>query len=193
MDKDGLGDNSDPDRDGDRISNDYELTLNTDPNDPRSVPADQDGDQIPDALDDDRDGDKVANDDDAFPDDKFEWADLDKDGIGDNSDSDRDGDGYSNSKELAEKTDPNDFFSYPDHIKPVLEKVDFANSAVTGMAYDDGMGVARIWAEDSAGQAFEGKFLYTSHFRISIPESATLPLKVKLQDKAGNQISRAVP
>lgn len=69
MDSDGIGDNADPDRDGDGISNDDEIQSGFDPNDPASVPPDLDGDAIPDTLDDDRDGDGLLNDNDTYPDD----------------------------------------------------------------------------------------------------------------------------
>src|SRR5690606_39796353 len=92
-DGDGIGDDVDPVRDRDGISNDYETQVGTDPNNATSVPADQDKDGIPDSLDDDRDGDGVANEQDAFPDDKTESKDLDGDGIGDNPDRDSDGEG----------------------------------------------------------------------------------------------------
>lgn len=63
------------------------------------VPAqtsDIDGDGIVDSEDPDIDGDGRNNDQDAFPNDKDEWADLDGDGTGDNSDPDRDGDSRNN-------------------------------------------------------------------------------------------------
>lgn len=69
LDGDGIGDNSDPDRDGDSISNDYENQIGTNPDDPASVPPDQDADGIPDSLDDDRDGDGIDNIHDSYPDD----------------------------------------------------------------------------------------------------------------------------
>ena len=50
LDGDGIGDNSDTDRDGDGISNDYENQVGTDPNDSSSTPPDLDGDGIPDSL-----------------------------------------------------------------------------------------------------------------------------------------------
>jgi hypothetical protein len=69
LDGDRIGDNADPDRDGDGISNDYELQVGTEPGNPASVPPDQDSDGIPDGLDDDRDGDGVANAEDTYPED----------------------------------------------------------------------------------------------------------------------------
>lgn len=69
LDGDGIGDNADPDRDGDGIANDDETRLGTDPDDPASSPPDADGDGIPDVLDGDRDGDGVPNDRDVDPDD----------------------------------------------------------------------------------------------------------------------------
>ena len=61
LDGDGIGDNSDLDRDGDGISNDYEIQVGTDPNDANSVPPDQDGDGIPDSIDPDADGDGIPD------------------------------------------------------------------------------------------------------------------------------------
>ncbi len=113
LDGDGIGDNTDPDRDGDGISNDYEEQVGTNPNDASSVPPDMDRDGIPDAVDSDRDGDGAANDVDAFPNDPSESKDLDGDGIGDNKDSDRDGDGISNDYETQLGTNPNDKNSVP--------------------------------------------------------------------------------
>ncbi len=55
------GDNSDTDRDGDGISNDYEIQAGTDPNNIASVPSDLDGDGIPDSLDSDADGDGIED------------------------------------------------------------------------------------------------------------------------------------
>lgn len=69
IDNDDIGDNSDPDRDGDGIGNDYEVQVGTDPNNPNDAPPDLDSDGIPDSLDDDRDGDGVDNGQDVFPDD----------------------------------------------------------------------------------------------------------------------------
>jgi len=61
LDGDGIGDNSDLDRDGDGISNDYEIQVGTDPNNAASVPPDQDGDGIPDSVDPDADGDGIPD------------------------------------------------------------------------------------------------------------------------------------
>ncbi len=118
LDGDGIGDNLDPDRDGDGISNDYEIQLGYNPDDKTSTPPDMDKDGIPDALDDDRDGDGVPNGQDAFPDDPTESSDLDGDKIGDNADTDRDGDGVSNDIEIQLGFDPNDKNSTP----PDLDK-----------------------------------------------------------------------
>ncbi len=69
LDGDSIGDNSDPDRDGDGIANEFETEVGTDPNDGSSTPPDVDADGIPDVIDPDRDGDGVNNDSDAYPDD----------------------------------------------------------------------------------------------------------------------------
>jgi RHS repeat-associated protein len=96
LDLDSIGDNSDPDRDGDGFSNEIETQVGTNPNSISSKPSDIDSDGIPDSLDSDRDGDGVNNDFDVFPDNSSESKDLDGDGIGDNADADRDGDGVNN-------------------------------------------------------------------------------------------------
>jgi hypothetical protein len=113
LDGDGIGDNTDPDRDGDGYANDLEEQAGSNPNDKNSVPADQDKDGIPDKLDDDIDGDGVLNADDAFPTDPSESKDLDGDKIGDNADTDRDGDGWLNDIEVAAGSNPNDKNSMP--------------------------------------------------------------------------------
>lgn len=105
--------NTNDDRDGDGISNDYETQLGFDPNDANNTPADLDSDGIPDSLDNDRDGDSVNNDSDAFPNDATETSDMDGDGIGDNADTDRDGDGISNDYETQLGFDPNDASNTP--------------------------------------------------------------------------------
>jgi hypothetical protein len=193
MDADGTGDNSDLDRDGDRISNHYELTLLFDPSDASSTPVDSDADGIPDALDKDRDGDNVDDVADLFPDNIKEWADLDKDGTGDNGDKDRDGDGYNNRYEVIEKTNPSDFFSFPDHVKPIVEKASWQNStSLVGMAFDDGMGVSKVWLEDSSGQVWPGHFLYASHFKVNIEGAVQGKLSLILLDKAGNRGVKAM-
>jgi hypothetical protein len=113
LDLDGIGDNADPDRDGDGISNVFETQVGTDPNDQASTPPDLDTDGIPDSIDTDRDGDGVVNEQDVFPNDASETTDLDADGIGDNSDTDRDGDGISNDYESQVGTNPKDRTSTP--------------------------------------------------------------------------------
>jgi len=107
LDSDGIGDNSDLDRDGDGISNDYEERLFFDPNNASSIPPDLDSDTIPDAFDEDRDGDGVNNELDLFPSDATETTDFDKDGVGDNSDPDRDGDKVDNENDVF-PDDPNE-------------------------------------------------------------------------------------
>lgn len=95
LDRDGIGDNSDPDRDGDGVDNDQDVFP-----DDRAESSDFDGDGIGDRRDPDRDGDGVHNAQDAFQYDPTEWSDLDLDGIGDNSDPDRDGDGVNNAQDV---------------------------------------------------------------------------------------------
>ncbi|MDP5212613.1 thrombospondin type 3 repeat-containing protein [Pseudoalteromonas tunicata] len=94
-DKDGIGNNSDPDIDGDGVINENDaFPLDS------SETSDIDADGIGDNSDIDRDGDSFNNELDAFPNDPLEWADLDGDGIGNNQDIDRDGDGIDNSQDI---------------------------------------------------------------------------------------------
>lgn len=194
MDGDGIGDNSDPDIEGDGISNEYEIKLGFDPRDPNSTPADLDGDGIPDALDPDVDGDGVLNKEDAFPYDPTEWADTDGDGVGDNSDPDIDGDGFSNKEELKAGTDPYDKNSFPDFEAPVIAFVQWHEheaDMLTGMAYDDGMGVASIWLE-SAKERCQGKFGYGNSFVVFCPQAENGQWSVIVEDKAGNRAKQLI-
>jgi len=93
-DEDGTGNNADTDDDNDGFSDIDELSCDSDPLNPLSKPADQDGDGIADCIDTDRDGDGCENEQDAFPDNADECVDTDGDGVGDNFEVDDDGDGY---------------------------------------------------------------------------------------------------
>ena len=104
LDGDGVGDNSDPDVDGDGFDNQIEDSLGTDPRDSNSQPSDLDGDFVPDALDDDLDGDGYDNNVEeevgSSPDNPYiKPDDLDGDFIPDSLDSDRDGDGVNNEQD----------------------------------------------------------------------------------------------
>jgi len=103
-DGDGLGDNSDPDIDGDGITNEDEEAAGTDPSDDSEAPADTDGDGMPDAVDTDDDNDGVPDDLDAFPLEASENTDTDGDGIGDNTDTDDDNDEISDIQEIQNGT-----------------------------------------------------------------------------------------
>jgi hypothetical protein len=203
MDGDGVGDNADPDRDGDGISNEHEEQLGTNPNDAGSKPADLDGDGLPDSLDDDRDGDGVANDQDAFPDNVSESKDLDGDGIGDNADTDRDGDGVSNEEEVAAGTNPDDANDFPDRVAPVVSvdgpdfiSVNEDSLNLSGSVSDSGSGVDRL---EFSSDRFPG-----ARFAVSVQAAqwtATVPLLEGTNlltlfafDKAGNmaQLTRSV-
>ena len=189
-DNDGRGDNSDQDIDGDGIINNYEILLNFDPFDASSVPPDSDGDGVPDALDDDRDNDGYTNSRDVFPDDPAEWADFDGDGIGDNSDPDTDGDGFTNVEEIREKTDPWNKADYPDHEPPVIGKTEWLKEqqALSGMAYDDGLGIRTIRLESPAGDVCPGFSQYTGHFMVPCPTLRnSTEWTLIIEDKRGNR------
>ena len=100
MDGDGIGDNSDPDVDGDGINNldSNGNPLDLFPLDPTKT-VDTDGDGLIDEEDTDDDGDGVEDSLDAFPKDFTETIDTDNDGIGNNADTDDDGDGISDQEE----------------------------------------------------------------------------------------------
>lgn len=80
-DKDGIGDNSDPDIDGDGVANAQDAF----PKNPLEQ-TDTDHDGIGDNTDPDIDGDGALNAQDVFPLDPLEWLDADSDGTGDNAD-----------------------------------------------------------------------------------------------------------
>jgi len=123
-DGDGVGNNADIDDDG-QISgnaeapgnNDWtdaeELACGTDPLDPTSVPADNDGDYICDIVDDDDDNDGVIDSMDAFPTDETQVLDSDGDGVGDATDTDNDNDGWTDVEEGGCYTDPLDTMDVP--------------------------------------------------------------------------------
>ena len=116
-DGDGVGNNADIDDDG-QISGNAEAPGNndwtdaeeeacgTDPLDPSSVPADNDGDYICDIVDTDDDNDGVPDSLDAFPTDETEAADNDGDGLGEAVDDDDDNDGWTDVDEASCLTDP---------------------------------------------------------------------------------------
>ena len=122
-DKDGIGDNADPDDDRDRVPDDMDAfpkdlgeTVDTDgdgtgdnadafDDDPGET-ADSDGDKVGDNEDTDDDNDGVPDDMDAFPRNPGETVDTDGDRIGDREDRDDDNDGLSDREEADLGTDP---------------------------------------------------------------------------------------
>ena len=119
LDGDGIGDNADPNDDGDFDANgndwtdEEELACGTSPVDSTDKPSDNDGDGICDAIDTDDDGDLIPDALDAFPMDSTESEDLDGDGIGDEEDDDDDGDGWADLVEPNCGTDERDATSTP--------------------------------------------------------------------------------
>ncbi len=105
-DNDGLGNECDPDIDGDGVSNEDEIAAGTMPWNNESFPGQ--------SLVDDRDQDGLANEADNCPDiaNQGQW-DKDKDGKGNECDSDLDGDGVSNTDELLAGTKVWDSKSFP--------------------------------------------------------------------------------
>lgn len=181
----------DSDRDG--INDRYERMLNTDPNDPKSKPADLDGDHIPDAYDLDMDGDGVNNWQDPFPRNAQESADADGDGVGDSQDTDSDGDGFSNADEKLAGTNPFNPRSFPDTEGPVLELTELPETSdsrimdIRGMALDLGMGMKKIQVVNEDGDIFPGHFEYTTHFRVKVRlNRGENQLQVAAFDKANN-------
>ena len=101
-DNDGIGNNVDPDDDGDGV-NDAQDVFPLDP----SEWVDTDNDGIGNNADTDDDNDGVIDAQDAFPLDPNESVDTDKDGIGNNADPDDDNDGVVDTQD-AFPLDPNE-------------------------------------------------------------------------------------
>lgn len=194
LDGDGIGNNADLDADGDLISNAFEVSVGTDPLDARSTPPDQDNDGIPNALDNDLDGDGVNNTQDRFAQNPNEWGDIDNDGIGDNADPDRDGDGFSNVVEQQAGTNDRLANEFPDSEQPVLmfSQWQADSRRITGMAFDEGMGIRRIWGQAKAGGVCSGRLVYHSHFVLICPHyvAADKNVTVWVEDRAGNKVSQ---
>jgi hypothetical protein len=97
-DRDGIGDNSDPDDDGDGFDDEIEEMAGTDPLTPTSFPKDTDADRILDYLDEDDDGDGMPDEWELrYPLDPLDGSDADED---------PDMDGRTNLEEYLEGTDP---------------------------------------------------------------------------------------
>ena len=118
------------DNDGDGLTDDQEVALGTDPNNPDTdndgisdfedafplngnKGVDTDGDGIPDSSDNDDDNDGVLDVNDDLPLDASESSDFDGDGIGDNADNDDDNDGYDDQQEIDDGTNVKDPLSFP--------------------------------------------------------------------------------
>ena len=122
-DGDEIGNNADPDDDGDGYNDTVEVAEGSDPLNFTSTPLDTDGDFDPDSTDPDDDGDGFDDDDDVFPTNSAEWLDTDDDGTGNNADTDDDGDGLSDEDEATLGSDPliidTDADGIPDNWDPL--------------------------------------------------------------------------
>ena len=116
-DGDGIGDNTDPDIDGDGISNEDEQAAGTDPSDGTVVPTDSDSDGLVDAVDPDDDNDGISDEDEKENGSDPTSPDTDGDGLNDGletslgtdpTNSDSDGDGIDDDQELENQINPND-------------------------------------------------------------------------------------
>jgi len=122
-DGDEIGNNADPDDDGDGYNDTVEVAEGSDPLNFTSTPLDTDGDFDPDSTDPDDDGDGFDDGDDVFPTNSAEWLDTDDDGTGNNADTDDDGDGLSDEDEATLGSDPlivdTDADGIPDNWDPL--------------------------------------------------------------------------
>jgi len=117
-DKDGIGDNADPDDDNDGWSDAEEKAYGTDPKDPNNKPLDTDGDGTTDSFDTDDDNDGWSDTKEGTygtdpQDANSKPLDTDGDGNPDSADTDDDGDGISDIDEIAAGSDPLDANSKP--------------------------------------------------------------------------------
>jgi len=122
-DGDEIGNNADPDDDGDGYNDTVEVAEGSDPLNFTSTPLDTDGDFDPDSTDPDDDGDGFDDGNDVFPTNSAEWLDTDDDGTGNNADTDDDGDGLSDEDEATLGSDPlivdTDADGIPDNWDPL--------------------------------------------------------------------------
>ena len=92
-DADGIGDNADPDADGDGYLDEDEIICQSDPLNSSSLPPDYDGDFIPDCIDPDDDNDGCNDEVDQLPFDETICIDTDRDYVDNKIDLDDDNDG----------------------------------------------------------------------------------------------------
>ena len=92
-DKDGIGNNTDEDDDGDGYSDLVEIECGSNPIRKFFIPSDYDNDLIPDCIDADDDNDGCLDQEDLWPYNENACADSDGDGIADYYDYDSDNDG----------------------------------------------------------------------------------------------------
>jgi len=206
IDSDGIGDNSDPDRDGDGFSNDIEEQVGSDPNSNSNSPPDLDGDFIPDVLDDDLDGDGIDNDVETQvgtdPADATSVPpDLDADGIPDSIDDDRDGDGFPNDVETSSGSNPDDAQDYPDTIAPGITldltspvQVNAEFITVTGTVAEPvqpNSGIASVRAISSSFPNTSFPALLSGNtFSVDVPlTSGSNTLQFQVSDLTGNSSS----
>ena len=147
-DGDEIGNNADPDDDGDGYNDTVEVAEGSDPLNFTSTPLDTDGDFDPDSTDPDDDDDGFDDGDDVFPTNSAEWLDTDDDGTGNNADTDDDGDG------IPDNWDPMPVDPDGDFDKDgILDRDEYKPNADGEPADTDGDGVNDMLQDVASGSS----------------------------------------
>ena len=67
-------------------------------------------------------------------------------------------------------------------------------TVVTGMAYDDGMGIRAVWLENPFGERCEGSVIYSGHIRVVCPNrNNSTEWTLIVEDVSGNRTEKKLP
>ena len=97
--------------------------------------------------------------------------------------------GYDNRQEQGSGTNERDSDDFPDHTPPEVSYLewDIARPSLSGMAYDAGIGLKRVWIENDAGDECEAVILYAGHFMIECPQlNVEIDWRLRAVDEKGN-------
>ncbi len=187
-DKDGIGNEEDPDDDNDTLPDEWEEKYGLDPLDPKDANKDYDGDGVsnreeyklgtnPRNSDSDEDG--ISDKEDEYPLNPKESKDTDKDKIGDEEDSDDDNDGLYDFEEKRLGTDPKNRDTDKDRVG---DKEDAF--PLDSKKWEKPKKTERIELEPIKKEIIrKEKFSETEEiYDVSFPKIITPPIKEKLEE-----------